>query len=130
MPLSYQLLAEQNANTTNAIIQHFTDNPAFLSLSSSEGAQILQRDEEDGQKLQKGIDVAKEKGVIDPNFQAEEYITVDVLGKSPEDVADEILVRVREQEGEGGVVVLCGLSGTGKVSLIPDFFANISFIGT
>jgi putative ribosome biogenesis GTPase RsgA len=52
------------------------------------------------------------------------------LGKSPEDVADEILVRVREQEGEGGVVVLCGLSGTGKVSLIPDFFANISFIGT
>jgi hypothetical protein len=36
MPLSYQLLAEQNANTTNAIIQHFTDNPAFPSLPPRE----------------------------------------------------------------------------------------------
>jgi hypothetical protein len=115
MPLSYSLLAEQNANTTNAIIQHFAESPAFVSLSSAEGAQILQRDEEDAQKLQKGIDIAKEKGVIDPNFKAEEYITVDVLGKSPEEVADEILDKVRKQEGEGGVVVLCGLSGTGKV---------------
>ena len=81
-----------------------------------EGAQILQRDEEDAQKLQKGIEYAKSKGVIDPNFVAEEYITIDVLGKSPDDVADEILTKVRSQEGEGGVVVLCGLSGTGKVS--------------
>lgn len=116
MPLSYPLLAEQNANTTNAIIQHFADSAAFTSLSSAEGAQILQRDEEDAQKLQKGIDIAKEKGVIDPDFKAEEYITVDVLGKSPDMVADEILDKVRKQEGEGGVVVLCGLSGTGKVS--------------
>lgn len=116
MPLSYSLLAEQNANTTNAIIQHFATNPSFLSLSSLEGEQILQRDEEDAQKLQKGIEYAKSKGVIDPNFVAEEYIIIDVLGKSPDDVADEILTKVRSQEGEGGVVVLCGLSGTGKVS--------------
>ena len=45
---------------------------------------------------------------------------MDVLGKSPDGVADEILDTVRlqssssSQEGDGGVVVLCGLSGTGK----------------
>ena len=116
MTFSYSLLSEQNANTTTAIISHFDNNPSFLSVSSAEGKQILERDEEDAQKLQKGIEYAKSKGVIDPNFVAEDYITVDVLGKSPDDVADEILGKVRSQEGEGGVVVLVGLSGTGKVS--------------
>ena len=74
--------------------------------------------------MQKGIDVAKAKGVLDPNFVPEEYISIDVLGKSPEDVANEILQLVRQDSGSvegngggGGVVVLCGLSGTGKVRI-------------
>ena len=56
--------------------------------------------------------------MLDPDFVPEEYISIDVLGKSPEDVADEILGTVRKSDGggSGGVVVLCGLSGTGKVS--------------
>eukprot|EP01082_Thalassiosira_pseudonana_P003096 g2831.t1 g2831 contig12:882781-884177(+) len=117
MPLSYTILSEQNANTTNAIIEHYSTNQDFLTLSESEGALILARDEEDASKLQKGIDIAKDKRVIDPNFVPEEYITVDVLGKTPDEVADEILGRVRKSDGgdcSGGVVVLCGLSGTGK----------------
>ncbi|KAL7466155.1 hypothetical protein ACHAXS_006447 [Conticribra weissflogii] len=112
--LSYEVFSEQNANTTNAIIEHFSASEDFLTLAQAEGALILQRDEEDASKLQKGIDIAKEKGVIDPNFVPEEYITVDVLGKSPDQVADEILGRVRGESGTGAVVVLCGLSGTGK----------------
>ncbi|KAL9186086.1 hypothetical protein ACHAXT_005324 [Thalassiosira profunda] len=116
MPLSYATLAEQNATTTNAIIDHYAASGDFLSLSKAEGDGILQRDDEDASKLQKGIDIAKEKGVLDPNWVPEEYISVDVLGKSPEQVADEILGVVRKSEGGsgGGVVVLCGLSGTGK----------------
>lgn len=113
MPLTYETLSEQNATTTNAIIDHYASSPAFLSLAKSEGDGILQRDAEDASKLQKGIDIAKDKGVLDPNFVPEEYISVDVLGKSPSEVADEILGTVRKSKG-GGVVVLCGLSGTGK----------------
>ena len=121
MALSYDVLSEQNATTTNAIIDHYSSSPEFLTLSQAEGALILQRDEEDASKLQKGIDIAKEKGVIDPTFVPEDYITVDVLGKTPDQVAEEILARVRGNSdkrgaGGGGVVVLCGLSGTGKVS--------------
>ena len=117
MPFTYQILSEQNATTTNAIIEHYSTSDDFLSLAKSEGEGILQRDDEDASKLQKGIDIAKDKGVLDSNFVPEEYITIDVLGKSPEAVADEILGTVRKSEGGsgGGVVVLCGLSGTGKV---------------
>ena len=50
--------------------------------------------------------------MIDPNFVPEEYITVDVLGKNPEEVAEDILLKVRAEDSK--VVVLCGLSGTGK----------------
>ncbi|KAL7529144.1 hypothetical protein ACHAXR_002814, partial [Thalassiosira sp. AJA248-18] len=116
MPFTYSILSQQNATTTNAIIDHYASNDDFLTLSKSEGEGILQRDDEDASKLQKGIDIAKDKGVLDPNFVPEEYISIDVLGKTPEQVADEILGTVRKSEGGsgGGVVVLCGLSGTGK----------------
>lgn len=117
MPFTYDILNEQNATTTNAIINHYASSDDFLALSKSEGEGILQRDDEDASKLQKGIDIAKEKGVLDPNFVPEQYISIDVLGKSPDQVADEILAVVRKSESGsgGGVVVLCGLSGTGKV---------------
>lgn len=115
MPLTFETLSEQNATTTNAIIEHYAASDDFSTLAKSEGDGILARDDEDASKLQKGIDIAKEKGVLDPNFVPEEYISIDVLGKSPGDVADEILGTVRKGgEGKGGVVVLCGLSGTGK----------------
>jgi len=113
--LTYDILTQQNATTTNAIIDHYSSSANFIQLATAEGNGILQRDDEDGEKLQKGIDIAKDKGVLDPNFIPEEYITIDVLGKSPEDVANEILSFVRGGSGPP-VVVLCGLSGTGKVS--------------
>eukprot|EP00573_Skeletonema_grethae_P003297 CAMPEP_0201691258 /NCGR_PEP_ID=MMETSP0578-20130828/4456_1 /ASSEMBLY_ACC=CAM_ASM_000663 /TAXON_ID=267565 /ORGANISM="Skeletonema grethea, Strain CCMP 1804" /LENGTH=332 /DNA_ID=CAMNT_0048176419 /DNA_START=335 /DNA_END=1333 /DNA_ORIENTATION=- len=121
--LSHPLLLAQNATTTNAIINHYATSSQFTTLANYEGSAILQRDDEDAEKLQRGIDIAKQKGVIDPKFVPEEYITVDVLGKSPEEVADDILMTVRSSTSnnednkdgaKGGVVVLCGLSGTGK----------------
>ena len=126
MPLTYDILNEQNATTTNAIINHYAYSDDFLALSKSEGEGILQRDDEDASKLQKGIDIAKEKGVLDPNFVPEQYINIDVLGKSPEQVADEILAVVRKSESGsgGGVVVLCGLSGTGKVRYTSFFMST------
>ncbi|KAL7476375.1 hypothetical protein ACHAW6_002242 [Cyclotella cf. meneghiniana] len=127
--LSYRLLSAQNANTTEAIIAHFSADPAFISLSEAEGSLILSRDEEDAFKLQKGIDIAKSKGVIDPSFVPEEYVVVDVMAKSPDTVADEILERVRAHRGQGGsgggVVVLCGLSGTGKARMIGTTVAKL-----
>ena len=125
MAVTYNCLKQQNSETSNAIIAHFTSETTsastsallFQSLSSSEGALIRQRDEEDGQKLQKGIDLALEKGVLSKDFVPEPYITVDVLGKSANEVADEILGHVAANaESDSKIIVLVGQSGTGKVS--------------
>ena len=115
MTVSRETLVKQNAETSNAIIEHWKDNDAFLKLAKQEGDATIARDKEDGVKLEKGIDFAKAKGVIDPNFVPEPYIEVDVLGKEPSTVADEILSNIPSDQGDkGSVIVLCGLSGTGK----------------
>jgi len=112
MTISRQLLVQQNAETSNALIEHWKDSAGFKALADAEGSATLARDEEDGVKLQRGIDFAKSKGVIDPNFEPEPYVKIDVLGKTPDTVADEILKFI--EKGESSVIVLCGLSGTGK----------------
>lgn len=132
MSVTYSLLSKQDATTSSAIISHFKESSSFLKLSSSEGSAILQRDEEDGTKLQAGIDLAKSKGVIDPNFVPEPYLDIDVLGKTPEEVAAQIIETIEKDENgtsakKGKVIVLCGLSGTGKgttVSKLREFLSN------
>lgn len=117
--ISFDLLTKQNAETSNALIGHWKSSPLFAGLAKYEGQLTIQRDDEDGIKLQKGVDFAKSKGVIDPDYVPEKYVEIDVLGKTPDSVADEILNTVKSKEGdskEGSVIVLCGLSGTGKVS--------------
>ena len=74
--------------------------------------QIRQRDKKDSEKLQKCIDLALEKGVLINDFVSEPYIKVDVLGKSAEDVANEILDHVVMNSRLSEVIVLVGLSGT------------------
>lgn len=121
--ISYDLLKKQNAETSSAIIEHFTScsGDCFARLSKYEGDLTIQRDKEDDEKLQLGIDFAKKKGVIDPDFVPEPYVTIDVLGKTPAQVADVILDHVKSGSSSGnnsseasGVIVLVGLSGTGK----------------
>jgi len=109
--LTFDVLQHQNAETSNVIMKALEGNEGFEKLSQAEGSGILARDEEDGKKLTKGVEYAKQKGVIDPNFVPEPYITIDVLGKSPDEVADTMI----DKSGtDAKVIVLCGLSGTGK----------------
>lgn len=128
MPILLSLLKKQNAETSNALIDAYTSSPSFQSLSKAEGDLILQRDQEDAEKLQVGIDYAKSKGVIDPDFIPEPYVTIDVLGKSPDQVSDMILAKVNESKTaeEGSVIVLCGLSGTGKGTTVAKLSEKLS----
>eukprot|EP00591_Stephanopyxis_turris_P002044 CAMPEP_0195524172 /NCGR_PEP_ID=MMETSP0794_2-20130614/23857_1 /TAXON_ID=515487 /ORGANISM="Stephanopyxis turris, Strain CCMP 815" /LENGTH=328 /DNA_ID=CAMNT_0040654339 /DNA_START=355 /DNA_END=1341 /DNA_ORIENTATION=+ len=120
--ISYSTLSRQDSTATNAIIDHFTSTSSaqFDALGEFQAKSILQRDMEDGVKLQQGIDLAVNKGVLDQLDSAkasEEYQKIDVFGKTPDEVADEIWARVKdkaETEGGGGLIILSGLSGTGK----------------
>ena len=120
MTISFTLLSKQNAETSNALIEEFKESTDFAALAKKEGDAILARDKEDAEKLQVGIDHAKEKGVIDPDYVPEPYVEIDVLGKSPDDVANEIIGHAEKHKAAGNdagsVIVLCGLSGTGKVN--------------
>ena len=138
--LTLELLKKQNAETSSAIIEHFDNSNSnnsdlFTKLAQYEGDLTVQRDNEDASKLQLGIEFAQQKGVIDPNFVPEPYISIDVLGKTPEEVANLILeessllrsnsttttttttattTTTPQQHQEGSVIVIVGLSGTGK----------------
>ena len=134
--VSYELLKKQNAETSNALIEYFapksTANAAadFLRFAQYEGDLTAKRDQEDDDKLQEGIDLAKEKGVIDPAFVPQPYVEIDVLGQSPDQVADQILQQVKSQgtkdsskggaTADSGVIVLVGLSGTGKGTTVAN----------
>ena len=124
--LTLQLLKQQNAETSTAIIEHYAHSPLFARLAQYEGHLTVQRDNQDASKLQLGIQFAQNKGVIDPNFVPEPYVPIDVLGYTPDQVAKRILQNVMRTTADAAdhadtdtttaavIIVLVGLSGTGK----------------
>jgi hypothetical protein len=62
----------------------------FVELSKMEGDAIFQRDAEDGEKLAKGIEISIEKGVLE-KIEPPKYTQIQVLGKTADEVADEII---------------------------------------
>lgn len=133
MGLSCELLKKQNAETSNAIIEHYASNGDFAKLSKFEGDLTVNRDKEDADKLQVGIDYAKSKGVIDPKYVPEPYVNLDVLGKTPDEVATTIIETVEKANAgnasSGSVIVLCGLSGTGKGTTVAKLRSKLEATG-
>lgn len=111
--LNWSVLQQQDAVASSAVIEHFKDVGNFCKLAKNEGELILKRDAEDDVKLQAGIKIALDKGVIPRDYEPEPYITIDVNGKSPSQVVEEILTHCGDTS-KGVVIVLCGLSGVGK----------------
>ena len=112
--LTKELLIKQDADTSNCIINILQNDEKFIYLSQFEGEQIFTRDEEDGTKLEAGIKIGIDRGSIPPEHNCTPYKTIDVLGKTPKDVVDIILSDVGEAAETGSLIVICGLSGTGK----------------
>jgi cytidylate kinase len=118
--ITLELLTKQNAETSNALIENLSSSEAFQFLSNKEQELTMNRDNEDAIKLEKGIEFAKSKNVLDPNYVPQPYVQIDVLGKTPVMVVGEILNKIKEGSAkednskQGSVIALCGLSGTGK----------------
>jgi energy-coupling factor transporter ATP-binding protein EcfA2 len=121
--LTHSILKQQDASTSNTIIHQLQANSLFQKLAQYEGQLILHRDADDDEKLQQGIDFAKSKQVIDPNYVPQPYHMIHVESLSPNQVATQIWSMVEQAQHEsnaedkavsGSVIVLVGLSGTGK----------------
>jgi len=125
--LSKAVLDLQNAETSNQIIKILENDEKFIFLSNFEGEQIYSRDHEDDSKLAAGIKIGIDRGTIPLEHNCEPYKTIDVLGKTPQQVVDIILSDVGQAANTGSLIVLCGLSGTGKgttAALLKDTLPN------
>ena len=83
-------LKAADATTTNALIAQLRSNATFIRIAKGEGNGILVRDKEDADKLVVGIKLAQAKNVLSTDPPAP-YTQVDVLGKNPGQVSDEII---------------------------------------
>eukprot|EP00908_Phaeocystis_cordata_P014573 Transcript_25680.p1 GENE.Transcript_25680~~Transcript_25680.p1 ORF type:complete len:335 (-),score=172.60 Transcript_25680:168-1172(-) len=123
--VSLAVLEAGDDTTTNAIIAAFRSDTTFLALSQSETDDILARDKEDGDKLAAGIELAVKKGVLPAEPPVEPVTKIDVLGKSADAVAAEIIAKLGEAPSKGCVLVLQGLSGTGKGTTVDKLKAKL-----
>lgn len=120
--LTAEILARQDDQTSAAVIAALAGDAAFEELSKNELHGIVARDNEDGEKLQAGIDQAISRGVLPGDLPPPQYTQVDVLGKTADQVAEEIMAQCPK---EGGfVLILVGLSGTGKGTTVDKLKAK------
>ncbi|CAK0855224.1 unnamed protein product [Prorocentrum cordatum] len=128
MPLTVELLKAMDDKTSGGVIELLKGDPVFTELAKKELDDIIARDDEDAAKLAAGVQQAIEKGVLPKDKEPPTYVNVDVLGKTADQVADEILAKLPK---EGGcVMILVGLSGTGKGTTVDKIKAKVSNAST
>jgi cytidylate kinase len=120
-----EVLAKQNSQTSQAVLEAYAENPSFQRLSEQLCKEIIQRDSEDGEKLAKGIKMAVEKGVLPSDVTVESTTQVSVSGKSADAVAAEIIAALGDAPSKGCVMTLQGLSGTGKGTTVAKLKDNL-----
>ncbi|KAG5500279.1 hypothetical protein JIQ42_04616 [Leishmania sp. Namibia] len=109
---TFQILREQDDVCSSCVLALLKDNAAFQHLSKSEGEDILKRDNEDAEKLSEGIRIAIRKGIVSGKPDVSPVTKVNVAGLSAQEVTDKILAALPSKNGN--VIILQGLSGTGK----------------
>jgi cytidylate kinase len=113
--MEYAVLKRQDDRTSTAVCEALKDYAAFTRLSEAEGNLIIQRDKEDDEKLAVGIRLAVDKKVLPADPHVSAVTKISVVGKTADEVASELLEKLdKNQDGSGLVIVLQGLSGTGK----------------
>lgn len=117
-------LAKQDDSTSKAIIAFLGTDPKFIRLSIAEGQDIIKRDEEDETKLAAGIKIAVEKGILPANPAVSPTVAIEVSGKTADQVANEIMAKLTKKDGN--VLILQGLSGTGKGTTVGKLQSKLT----
>ena len=115
--LTHAILLRADSVATNAAIAAFSSDPMFIEFAARETQETLDRDREDVTKLTQGIRRAVARGVLTPDPPVEALTIIDVLGASVDTIVERILTALGYEGLEassGCIIVLSGLSGTGK----------------
>ena len=137
--LSYETLLMQDYRTISTIIRLLEESDLFADVSEEEARAIIHHEGEEEHKLAEAIQISIKKNIL-PSWRkgevgdddddndvivdggeefAPSYMEIDVIGKTPDAVAEIILSDMEEAAAaKGGVVVLCGLPGAGKGSTL------------
>lgn len=115
-PLTLALLEAADDVISSAVIEYFAKSKEFKRFAKAEMAAIMARDAEDDSKLAEGIALAVDKGAVPPKSKLplEPVRKIDVLGLTADEVAGTIIFALGDAPSDGCVLVLQGLSGTGK----------------
>jgi len=114
MPVTASDLAAGKTTLCSAIIGTYEGDSRFEMFAKENLQELYDRDQEDADKLQKGIQLAIDKGVLPAKVDVEKTITVFADGKKPEEVTEEVIKALGDAPSKGCVMTLQGLSGTGK----------------
>ena len=76
--ISMTVLEKQDAGTSAAIVTALAADETFVRLSKASTAAIIQRDEEDASKLQQGIQIGVNRGVLNGDLKPAAYQQIDV----------------------------------------------------
>ncbi|KAH9599413.1 Cytidylate kinase domain [Trypanosoma melophagium] len=110
--LTPTLLRLQDDVCSSAALQLLKNIDAFKKLALAEGNDIIRRDAEDAEKLNAGINIARAKGVLADNPNVPQPTRIQVAGLTAQEVTEEILRQLPTKVGN--IIVMQGLSGTGK----------------
>jgi len=112
--VSFEVLSGQDSLMSTSIIQAFESTEKFNLVAEKTTKAILQRDREDSEQLQKGVDFAITKKLIPSSVKLDPVTKISVTGKTASEVAKEIINGLGSAVRRGCVITLQGLSGTGK----------------
>lgn len=112
--ITREILKKGDATTSAAVMEAYKENAKFKELSARLCKEIQDRDTDDGVKLQAGVQIGIDKGVLSGEVVVEPVTKISVTGKSPDQVCDEITKVLGDAPSKGCIMVLQGLSGTGK----------------
>ncbi len=121
-----ELLHRHDDATSNFIIEYLKNDDGFIELAKKETARILKRDQDDLEKLEKGIQYSIKRGILRSDISIPSAKKVFVENKNSDEVADEILSQVAGNADVGGVLVaIDGLSGTGKGTTVKKLLKKM-----
>jgi len=125
MPVTAADLAAGGTTLCKAVCDTYDGDMNFDRLGKMYLDELLARDNEDGEKLQKGIDMAIAKDVLPAKVDVEKVTVVYGDGKSPDEVTAEVIAALGDAPSKGCVMTLQGLSGTGKGTTVDMLKAKL-----
>jgi cytidylate kinase len=143
--VTYADLESGGASMTSKIIDAYAGNDDFQAAGKRKLQELLARDQEDEEKLKKGIQIAVDKKSLEATVKVEPTVEVNVTNRLPDSIAEEIKKKLGDAPSKGCILTLQGLSGLGKgttveklQSMLPnaqtwsngDIFRSITLLAT